>query len=69
MKQIKKSLERWVDICSGKMTLNDLSREIDFYMNYKTPNNMIITIERDNDIKGYRSTIYLSKKDFKKPFK
>ena len=46
------------------MTLEQLNREIKFYMYHKEPENLIVTIEKDK--KGYRGTIYLSKQDFKK---
>jgi predicted translin family RNA/ssDNA-binding protein len=69
IKKLKKELKNWVDICGGKMTLDELAEEIKHYMYYKTPDNLIVTIERDDKIKGYRSTIYLSKKDFEKPYR
>lgn len=68
-KKTKKHLEdNFVDVCGGKMDLKTLAKEIFHYMISKRPENLIATIERDDSIKGYRGTIYLSKQDFEKPY-
>jgi len=59
----KDRLEEYVDVCAGKMTLEEVGKEIIHYM-LKSPENMIVTIERNDEVKGYYSTIYISKKDF-----
>ena len=58
--------KKLVDVVSGKLTLVQLNREIAQYMLQKNPTLLLITIERDDTIKGYRSTIYLTLEDFKK---
>lgn len=59
----KNKLEEWVDVCSGKMTLVELNHEIINYMlNYHVVN-MRVEIKRSDD--GYRSTIYIPKKEWK----
>jgi len=58
--------KKLVDAVSGKLTLVQLNREIAQYMLQKKPTLLLITIERDDTIKGYRSTIYLTLEDFKK---
>ena len=58
--------KKYIDVSSGKMTLEQLSKEIYNYMLWKNPQEMIITIKRDDNIGGYRSIIYLTKEDFEK---
>ena len=66
-KKTKKHLEdNFVDVCGGKMHLKELTDEIFHYMYYKNPSEMIITIKRNNRIKGYYSSIYIPIKDFEK---
>ena len=61
--------KKLVDVVTGKMTLAELNNEVARYMFDKQPDLLLITIERDDDLKGYRSTIYLTIKDFEKPVK
>jgi hypothetical protein len=55
-----------VDVVSGKMTLQDVEREIIHYM-MKSPKRLIVDIQRreDKDPKGYYVAVWMSKKDFK----
>ena len=77
---VKIDLEDMTDICGGPMTLKQVNREIHHYMNTKTPEKMVITIERDrnketyishynseNIHQKYYSVIYIPNKDFEKP--
>ena len=62
-------IDDMIDICSGKMTLAQLTKEIHHYMYMYEPTKMTIEIERDDKLKGLRSTIYIPKDDFKKDLK
>ena len=53
-----------VDVCSGKMTLDDVEREIAHYMAVKSPACMVVHICRKKG--GYHATIWIPKKDFEK---
>jgi hypothetical protein len=53
-----------VDVCAGKMTLSELSREISTEMFIRKPTQMIIDIRLKED--GYRATIWIPKKEFGK---
>ena len=57
-------LEDMVDVCHGKMNIDELYREIAVYMGLYNPSKMIIDIERRDDKKGYYSIIYIPKRDF-----
>ena len=63
------SLERMTDICAGRMTVEEINREINHYMICKTPSKMVITIERNKKIGGFYSAIYIPIKDFEKQYK
>lgn len=68
---LKIDLEDMTDVCGGPMTLKQLTREIHHYMNTKTPEKMVITIERDKKYKlpifqKHYSVIYIPIKDFEK---
>ena len=52
-----------VDVCGGKMTLNDVVREIRHYM-LKSPTRLVVDIRRKKN--GYHATIYIPKKCFDK---
>ncbi len=65
-RKVKKGLEELVDLTSGKMTLVQLSDEIRNLYLHRNPEYCVITIERDDRIKGMRGTIYITKTDFKK---
>ncbi len=57
-------MKNMVDVCGGKMTLKDVSREIFHYMYYKSPKRLIVDIKRKED--GYHATLWMSKKDFER---
>ena len=57
------SMENMVDVCAGKMTLDDVVREIKRYM-LKSPGRMMVDIRRKED--GYYTIIWIPKKDFEK---
>ena len=54
-----------VDVVSGKMNLFKVEREIYHYM-AKGPDRLVVEITLEND--GYRATIWIDKKTFKKKF-
>lgn len=58
---MKIDLEDMTDVCGGPMTLKTLHNEICYYMTYKQPEKMVITID-----KNYYTTIYMPIKDFEK---
>ena len=52
-----------VDVCGGPMlTIEELHREIDHYIN-KSPEMLVVKLIKRGDA-GYQFTIYMSKKDF-----
>ena len=59
------NLKNMVDICGGKMTLEDVGKEIKRYMITKSPKRMVVDIQRREGI-GYYTLIYIPTKDFKK---
>jgi hypothetical protein len=63
MKKI--DLTKLVDVFAGAVKLDKVVDEIKRYM-LKSPEKMIITIERDEKAKRYHTTIYLTKEDFYK---
>ena len=65
-KKIQKGLEELVDICGGKMTLKELTQEIERTYLFRNPEYTVITIERDDKIQGMRCTIYMQHKDFER---
>lgn len=50
-----------VDVCGGKMTLDDVVREVGHYM-LKSPTRMMVDIRRKKD--GYHAYIWIPKKCF-----
>ena len=54
------------DVCSGKMNLKQLIREIERVILTNIPEKVVITIEKDEEIKGYKSIIYIPINDFQK---
>jgi len=62
----KINLEKLVDCVGGKMTLDQLSEEVRNLYQHRNPEYTIITIERDDTIKGMRCTLYIKPEDFKK---
>ena len=57
---------KMVDICGGKMTLGDINKEIIHYMQ-RSPKRLIVDIKRKKN--GYHATLWISKKDFEKPWR
>lgn len=55
-----------VDVTRGKMTLKELAKDIAFQMYHRSPEKLVITIERDDTVRGYVSTVYMSTEDFYK---
>ncbi|MEK9208357.1 MAG: hypothetical protein AAB922_07760 [Patescibacteria group bacterium] len=55
-----------INVSGGKTTLKEVESEIAFYMYHKSPKRLIIDISRESD--GYRATLWMSEKDFKKPW-
>jgi len=64
-KKVKAGLKELVDVVSGKMTLKELTIEIERLYLFRDPEFCVITIERDDKIKGMRGTLYITKKDFR----
>ena len=62
----KINLEKLVDIVGGPMKLDELTDEIRNLMYHRSPEKVIITIEKNNDLKKYYSVIYITEEDFKK---
>ena len=56
------------DVVAGPMTLTELCQEITKAALAKSPEYMVILMEKDPKIKKYRSAIYMTKEDFKKPY-
>jgi len=57
---------KMVDVCGGKMTLKEVEREIHNYM-LKSPSRLIVDIRLREDVKkkGYYTTLWITRKDFK----
>ena len=55
-------MKNMVDVCAGKMTIQEVTRELIHYM-LKSPQRLVIDIKRKKG--GYRTTIYIPLKDFK----
>jgi hypothetical protein len=56
--------EGLTDVVAGPMTLNELTREITFQCFHRSPEYMIILIEKRQDLQKYHSTLYITPKDF-----
>ena len=54
------------DIVGGPMNLGELNLELISIMGHRSPEYMVILIEKDRKLKKYISTIYITKKDFEK---
>jgi len=54
------------DVVAGPMTLKELTNEIATQCIHRSPEYMIILIEKREDLQKYHSTVYLTSKDFKK---
>ena len=55
-------MRNMVDVCGGKMTLEDVEREVRYYMLQKSPRRMVVDIRRKKD--GYHAMIWIPKKCF-----
>ena len=53
-----------VDVCAGRMSIKDVHREIDHYITYKYPKQLIVDIQREGN--EYRTTFWMSEEDFLK---
>jgi len=62
--------KNWTDVAGGKMTLKEVYQEIFFYMYHKSPKRLIIDIKLREDVKnkGYYVKLWMSCKDFNKPW-
>ncbi len=60
-----------VDVAGGKMTLQEVSEDIFFYMYHKSPKRLIVDIQLKENVenKGYYVKLWMSRKDFKKPWR
>jgi len=56
----------YVDVAGGKMTLEEVKREIFFYMYHKSPKRLIVDIKRKKG--GYFVKLWMWEKDFQKPW-
>jgi hypothetical protein len=67
--EIKQVLEdRLVDICAGPMKLEEVSNELKRTMLAKSPEYLVILIEKRRDLQKYYSTLYITKSDFENPY-
>ena len=57
--------EELTDVVAGPMTLNELASEIAFQCIHRSPEYMIILIEKRKDLGKYHSTLYITHNDFK----
>lgn len=55
-----------VDIVAGPMKLDEVTQEIRSLVYAKSPEYVVVLIEKDPKIKKYHTTIYITKEDFKK---
>jgi hypothetical protein len=53
-----------VDVVAGPMTLKELDREITSQCLHRSPEYMVILIEKNEQLKKYHTTLYITKKDF-----
>ena len=57
--------EELTDVVAGPMTLRELSGEIESQCIHRSPEYMIILIEKRKELGKYYSTLYITPKDFK----
>lgn len=55
-----------VDVVSGPMKLAEVEQEIRNYVARKSPEYLVVLIEKRPDLLKYHTTIYVSKEDFSK---
>jgi hypothetical protein len=69
-KQIKeKCNSELTDIVTGPMNINELHSELAKIMYHRSPEYVVILIEKDKTIQKLRSTIYITHEDFNKYIK
>lgn len=56
---------KMVDVVTGKLTLKEVEREIRHYM-LKSPKRLIVDIQLDIPNRGYHTTIWIPKSDFRR---
>ena len=54
------------DIVTGPMDIFELHRELQNVMYHRSPEYVVITIEKDKTLKKYRSSIYITHEDFRR---
>ena len=59
--------ETLVDVVAGPMKLEEVKREIERIVLTKSPEYVLILIEKREDLQKYHTTIYITPGDFKKP--
>jgi hypothetical protein len=64
--RIDEKFRSLVDIVAGPMKLIDLNNELVRIMQHRSPEYLVMTIQKDKKIKKYYTTIYISKEDFSK---
>jgi len=57
--------EELTDVVAGPMTLNELTTEIAHQCIHRSPEYMIILIEKRPELKKYHSTLYITLEDFR----
>ena len=64
---IKKLCERdLADILEGSMELEEMNKQLTSILSNNSPEYMIITIQKNEALKKYHTTVYITKGDFKK---
>ena len=70
LEQIKKKCNsKLTDIVTGPMNINELHSELAKIMYHRSPEYVVILIEKDKTIQKLRSTIYITHEDFNKYIK
>ena len=54
------------DIVVGPMNIHDLNRELVNLVLHRSPEYVVILIEKNKKIKKYQTSIYITREDFKK---
>ena len=67
LEQLKKKCNsRLTDIVGGPMDIYELHRELMNLVLHRSPEYIIVLIEKNKDIKKYKTTIYITKEDFER---
>jgi len=67
LEQLKKKCNsRLTDIVGGPMDIYELHRELMNLVLHHSPEYIIVLIEKNKDIKKYKTTIYITKEDFER---